>query len=273
MRRRPQVPWFEARPEDYLGGVAKSVLLQVREAYPIALHATGFSLGAAGGADPEYLAAITALCRCVEPGLVSAHLSSGAADGGLSSDQLTVPYTRAALASFDANIDRVQNALGRAILIENPSVYLAYLEVDYHEGEFLAELVGRTGCGVLLDVNNVMVSASNLGDAPADRLGRTLDAVPAEAIGEIHLAGHALEVLEDGHVLRIDDHGAPICAEVWDLYTLTVGRIGARPTLIEWDVAAPAFRQLEAAASTAQAIQVCVSANREWGGAPAVAEG
>lgn len=155
--------WLEVHPENYLGeGVAAEILEQVRARYPVSLHATGLSLGSADGVDASHLAAIADLCRRIEPGLVSDHLSWSAADGKHLPDLLPLPYTREAQDIFARNIETVQAALGRTLLIENPSVYLAFAGNEMSEGEFLAGLVRRTGCGVLLDINNVVVSAANL---------------------------------------------------------------------------------------------------------------
>ncbi len=254
LAQRPDTPWFEAHPENYLSGVAAETLARVRETYPISLHATGLSLGSAGGVDPHHLAAIAALVRRTEPGLVSDHLSWSAIDGLHMPDLLPVPYTQEALDVFARNVEQVQSALDRRILIENPSVYFGFRDVDYSEAEFLAALVRRTGCGVLLDVNNVVVSAANLGEAPQARLDALLDALPATAIGEIHLAGHATQQLADGTQVRIDDHGSRVGPEVMALYAHAIARLGARPTLIEWDTDIPAFCVLEEERAAAQAV-------------------
>jgi uncharacterized protein (UPF0276 family) len=247
--------WFEVHPENYLGeGVAAGVLEQVRRDTPVSLHATGLSLGSADGVDANHLAAISGLARRIQPGLISDHLSWSAAKGVHVPDLLPLPYTCEALDVFIRNVERVQMALGRAILIENPSVYLAFARNEMREGEFLAELVRRSGCGLLLDVNNIAVSAANLGEDPAGRLHRMLDDMPAAAIGEIHLAGHAVcEIPGGGHV-HIDDHGSPVSEAVWSLYADTIRRIGPRPTLIEWDTALPAFEKLAGEARIADAV-------------------
>jgi len=255
LEQRPDAAWFEVHPENYpCDGAAAEILTAVRERYPVSLHATGLSLGSADGVDPRSLAAIAALCDRIQPGLVSDHLSWSAIGGVHLPDLLPIPYTYEALEVFAANIDHVQVVLGRAILIENPSVYFAFEEAAMSEGAFLAALVERCGCGVLLDVNNVLVSAGNLGEGPAGRLDAVIDALPPQAIGEIHLAGHAVRQLDDGVVLRIDDHGSPVSAEVWGLYERVIRRIGPRPTLIEWDTDIPDFAVLRREAATAQSI-------------------
>jgi uncharacterized protein (UPF0276 family) len=249
--------WLEVHPENYLGdGVTADILLAVREHYPISLHATGLSLGSAAGVDADHLSNIAALCRRVQPGLVSDHLSWSAAGDLHLPDLLPFPYTREAQDIFVHNIDQVQTALGCKILIENPSVYLAFAQSEMSEGEFLAGLVRRSGCGVLLDINNVAVSAANLGEVPAARLNDVLDALPASAIGEIHLAGHTVRSLPGGAQVAIDDHGSPVSDAVWRLFDAAVRRIGPRPTLIEWDTDIPAFTVLQGEAAMADVLMV-----------------
>jgi uncharacterized protein (UPF0276 family) len=254
LSQRPAVPWFEVHPENYLSGVASETLMRVRATYPISLHATGLSLGSADGVHPGHLAAIAALAARIEPGLVSDHLSWSAIEGLHLPDLLPVPYTDEALGVFARNIDQVQSALGRRILVENPSVYFGFKDVSHSEAEFLAALVRRTGCGVLLDVNNVVVSAANLGETPQSRLKALLEALPAAAIGEIHLAGHAVQVLDDGVEVRIDDHGSRVSAEVLELFNYAIADLGPRPTLIEWDTNIPAFAVLQEERASAQDI-------------------
>jgi len=244
--------WFEVHPENYLGdGVIPDILERVRRDFPVSLHATGLSLGSADGIDADHLAAIVALAGRIQPGLISDHLSWSSAGGVHLPDLLPLPYTREAQDVFVRNIDRVQTALRRPILIENPSAYLAWAHSEMREGEFLAGLARRSGCGVLLDINNVAVSAANLGEDPAVRLHQMLDALPAAAVGEIHLAGHAVRECADGGHVHIDDHGSPVNEDVWDLYADTIRRIGPRPALIEWDTAIPAFARLADEARTA----------------------
>jgi len=255
LNHRPDTAWFEVHPENYLGhGVAADDLEVIRRDYPISLHATGLSLGSADGLDPDHLAVIADLARRIQPGLISDHLSWSASDGVYLPDLLPLPYTEEALAVVARNIDQVQTALGRSILIENPSTYLAFAESALTEAEFLGELVRAAGCGMLLDVNNIAVSGGNLGHSPAYRLDQLLDRVSAAAIGEIHLAGHAVRHLDNGAILRIDDHGSPVSDEVWSLYDSLISRIGVRPTLIEWDTDIPTFETLQAEAAIAQSI-------------------
>lgn len=251
--------WFEVHPENYLGdGILSDMLETIRRDTPVSLHATGLSLGSADGVDEDHLAAIVALAGRIQPGLISDHLSWSAASGLHLPDLLPLPYTREAQDIFARNLGRVQTVLGRPILIENPSVYLAFADNEMREGEFLAGLARRSGCGLLLDINNVAVSAANLGEDPAARLHQMLDDLPALAIGEIHLAGHAVRELADGTCVHIDDHGSPVSDDVWALYDATIRRVGPRPTLIEWDTAIPAFARLADEARTADAVMAKV---------------
>lgn len=246
--------WFEVHPENYLQGAARGILETVRRDHPLSLHATGLSLGSADGVDAAHLAAIAGLAEQVAPGLISDHLSWSGTNGFHLPDLLPSPHTREAQDVFVRNIDRVQSSLKRTILIENPSVYFAYADSEMDEAEFLAGICSRSGCGVLLDVNNIAVSAANLGASALDMLDAMLDAVPPDSIGEVHLAGHAVRPLEDGRKVHIDDHGTPVSDAVWELYARLVQRIGPRPTLIEWDTAIPGFSVLAGEAAKADTI-------------------
>jgi uncharacterized protein (UPF0276 family) len=234
--------WFEIHPENYMaaGGPRLRALEAIRRQHPLSLHGVGLSLAADADPDPAHLAALKALADRFEPFVVSEHLAWSAWRGLHQPDLLPFPRTRAALDRIAGNIGRTQDALGRTILVENPSLYLPLTGHDLDETEFLAQLARRTGCGLLVDVNNVFVSASNLGYAAE----AYLDALPAEAIGEIHLAGHGPD--EGGSALLIDTHGAPVAEPVWALYRRLVDRIGPRPTLIERDDDIPAFAALMA---------------------------
>jgi uncharacterized protein (UPF0276 family) len=200
----------------------------------------GLSLAADADPDPSHLAALKRLVDRFEPFVVSEHLAWSTHRGLHQPDLLPFPRTRAALARIAGNIGRMQDALGRRVLVENPSLYLPLTGHDLDEVEFLEALVTTTGCGLLVDVNNVFVSARNLGYSPE----AYLDAIPADAVGEIHLAGHGVD--EGGSGLLIDTHGAPIAEPVWALYRRLVRRIGPRPTLIERDDDIPAFATLMA---------------------------
>jgi uncharacterized protein (UPF0276 family) len=237
---RPAVPWLEVHPENYMGdGAALASLETVRREYPVALHGVGLSLGTAGTIDQQHLARLKALIDAIEPCLVSEHLSWSSTGSAYLNHLLPLPYTEESLSVVAGHIHEVQDALGRRILIENPSSYLRFRHSTIQEPEFLAELVRRTGCGLLCDVNNIYVTAWNLG---LDAVGY-LEALPADAIGEIHLAGHA-ENDADGRPILIDDHGSPVAAPVWTLYERALEKFGPVPTLIEWDTDIPALAVL-----------------------------
>lgn len=255
---RPDVAWLEAHPENYMTPGQADDLAVIADRYPMSLHAVGLSLGSARGLDGEHLLRLKALERRIRPGLISDHLSWSVASGpdgplGLP-DLLPLPYTEEALGVVIGNVGRAQAVLDRRLLIENPSTYLQFAASSLGEAEFLGALVRATGCGVLLDVNNIFVSAMNHGVDPARALARYFDFVPGEAIGEIHLAGHAVRELPGGRRLRIDDHGSRVIPEVWALYETVVGRIGPRPTLIEWDTDIPDLAVLQGEAAIAQRI-------------------
>jgi uncharacterized protein (UPF0276 family) len=253
---RPAAAWLEAHPENYLTPGGADDLAAFADRYPISLHAVGMSLGSACGLDLEHLHRLRALERRVGPGLMSDHLSWSLAATGSGPlalpDLLPLPYTEEALAVVAANVDHAQRVLDRWLLIENPSTYLQFAASSLGEAEFLGALVRATGCGVLLDVNNIHVSAMNQNADPALALRDYLACVPHEAIGEIHLAGHAIRDLPGGHRVRIDDHGSRVCPEVWTLYETAIRALGPRPTLIEWDTAIPDFSVLQGEAAIAQ---------------------
>jgi uncharacterized protein (UPF0276 family) len=242
--------WFEVHPENYMsaGGPRLDALAAVRARHPLSLHGVGLSLAADADPDPEHLTVLRLLVDRFEPFVVSEHLAWSTHRGAHQPDLLPFPRTLAALARIADNIGRMQDALGRPVLIENPSLYLPLTGHDLDETDFLAALVARTGCGLLVDVNNVFVSASNLGYSAQ----AYLDALPAAAIGEIHLAGHGPD--EGGSGLLIDTHGAPVSEAVWSLYRRLIDRAGPRPTLIERDDDIPAFAVLMAERDRAQAL-------------------
>ena len=243
---RPPVGWFEIHAENYFGaGPAVTQLEQIRRDYPLSLHGVGLSLGSAEGLSQRHLQQLRALVHRVDPFLVSEHLSWSVVGGVYLNDLLPLPYTEEALEIVADNVDRAQDALGRRILIENPSRYLGYRHSTLSEPEFLSALVRRTGCGILCDVNNIYVSATNFRFDPI----AYLDALPAQAIGEIHLAGH--HAAEDLDVL-IDDHGSRIAQPVWELYAQALRRFVTVPTLIEWDTNIPALEILLEEARHAQ---------------------
>lgn len=246
--QRPRIGWLEVHSENYFGGgPSVRTLEDIRRDYPLSLHGVGLSLGSAEGIDPIHLARLRDLVRRLEPGLVSEHLSWSVADGAYLGDLLPLPLTEEALEIFCRHVDRVQAALDRRILIENPSSYLRWRHSTIPEWDFLVAVARRTGCGILCDVNNIAVSAWNHGwDAEA-----YLAALPPAMVEEIHLAGHAIRTIE-GRTLRIDDHGSRVAEQVWALYAEALARFGAVPTLIEWDTDVPPLEVLldEAALAT-----------------------
>ena len=245
----PPVGWFEIHPENYMGkgGPPHKYLREIRDHYPLSMHGVGMSLGSASGIDELHLKALCELVNCYEPEQVSEHISWSQVNGVFLNDLLPLPYHQESLRTITANIDKVQNALGRTILVENPSTYIDFSISTWSEPEFLAELVSRTGCGLLLDVNNVFVSASNLGFDPYGYI----DKVPSNAVAEIHLAGHTIQQI-DNIEIRIDDHGSPVSHQVWDLHEAALIRLGKpHPVLIEWDTDIPEFSVLLAEAKKA----------------------
>jgi len=235
--------WFEVHPENYMaaGGPRLAALAALAERFPLSLHGVGLSLAADEPPDADHLAAWRRLADRFQPVLVSEHLAWSTRRGAYAPDLLPFPRTAAALARIADNVARMQQALGRQVLIENPALYLPLNGHELAEPEFLAELVRRTGCGLLVDVNNVFVSANNLGYSAEAYLA----ALPAEAIGEVHLAGHAHDP-NLGAALLIDSHDAPVAEPVWALYATLIAQIGPRPTLIERDDNLPAFAELMA---------------------------
>lgn len=232
---RPALGWCEVHPENYMaGGPALSRLHAIRREYPVSLHGVGMSLGSAEGLDPRHLARLKSLTGQIEPGLVSEHLAWSVIDGTYLNDLLPLPYTEESLEIVSRNVQTMQEALGRAILVENPSAYLRFEHSPIPEPEFLAELVRRTGCGLLCDVNNIHVTCTNF---TLDALAY-LDALPAGAVGEIHVAGHHRGEY-DGRAVLIDEHGSRTIPPVWSLYRYALGRFGRVPTLVEWDKQIP----------------------------------
>lgn len=235
----PDIGWFEIHAENYMGagGPPHAYLTAIRERYPISLHGVGLSIGAAGPLDTEHLARLRALADRYQPALFSEHLAWSSHDTVYLNDLLPLPYTKETLARVCDHIDEVQEAMQRQLLLENPSTYVSYAETTMAEVDFLREIARRTGCGLLLDVNNVFVQAANHGFG-ADGY---LDAFPMEHVGEIHLGGHAQDTDEDGSLLLIDDHGCEVADPVWTLYERALAHTGPMPTLIEWDNDVPAW--------------------------------
>lgn len=240
--------WFEVHPENYMigGGPRLAWLEAIAQRHPLSLHGVSLSLAADHLPDTGHLQRLKALAERVQPALISEHLAWSAWRGLYHPDLLPFPRTGEALERITRNIQCTQEHLGRRIAIENPSHYLALEGHEWSEIEFMNELVRRTGCGLLMDVNNVYVSACNLGYSASEYL----DAVPAQAIMEIHLAGHSADPGESP--LLIDSHDAPVAPAVWSLYQRLIERIGPRPTLIERDDRIPDFGQLLAERTQAQ---------------------
>ena len=244
--------FFEVHAENYMGagGPAHRALESIRSDYPVSLHGVCMSIGGPQPLDLAHLARFRSLVERYQPALVSEHLAWSTHETTYFNDLLPLPYTQATLSRVAAHIDEVQNAIRRPILLENPSTYVAFRESTMAETDFIGALVRRTGCGLLLDVNNIVVSATNQGYSPLDYL----DAFPLEHVGEIHLAGHAEQADDEGDLLLIDSHDRPVAQRVWDLFEIVVRRRGPLPTLVEWDGNIPEWSVLQAEAMAAQAI-------------------
>jgi uncharacterized protein (UPF0276 family) len=247
---RPALGFFEVHAENYMGrgGAPHRRLDAIRERYPLSLHGVGLSIGSPGPLDRAHLQRLAGVARRFEPTLVSEHLAWSTHEGAFLNDLLPLPYTNETLARVSEHIDEVQNALGRTMLLENPSTYVVFEESTWAETDFLREIARRTGCGLLLDVNNVFVSAVNHGFDPELCLGD----FPLSAVGEIHLAGYAEDADEAGLPLLIDAHNSPVRDAVWSLYAATIRRLGATPTLIEWDNDVPQWPTLFSEARRAE---------------------
>ena len=243
--QRPDVPFFEVHSENYYldGGPALAALGRIRADYPLSLHGVGMSLGSADPLDRLHVEKLRTLIARIEPALVSEHLCWSGVAGRHLNDLLPLPYTDEALALACTRVSELQERLGREVAIENISSYLTFADSTITEWDFVAALARRTGCKLLLDVNNIYVNATNHGfDADA-----YVAAIPPDAVAEIHLAG-----FEEADGCLIDTHGAPVAPDVWALYARTIERLGSRPTLIEWDTDIPAFAVLQREAATAE---------------------
>lgn len=255
LETKPEIGWFEVHPENYMGagGPPHKYLEAIRRDYPLSLHGVGLSLGSAEPVSPDHLSRLAALIERYEPALVSEHVSWSVLDGTYFNDLLPLPYTEETMDALSDNISRTQDALGRTILVENPSTYLEFEASHIPEPEFLLEVARRTGCGLLLDINNVFVCARNHGFDVEDYLAQ----IPPALVGEIHMAGHAVET-KGNRELRIDDHGSPVIDEVWTLYADYMARAPHVPTLIEWDRHIPSWDVLLAEAQKADAKSAAV---------------
>ncbi|WP_267939401.1 MNIO family bufferin maturase [Paraburkholderia flagellata] len=244
--------FFEVHAENYMGagGAPHRALKAIRERYPISLHGVCMSIGGPGELDTLHLARFRQLIMRYEPALVSEHLAWSSHGGTFFNDLLPLPYTEATLNKVCEHIDQVQEAIGRTILLENPSTYVAFTSSTMSETSFIRSIAKRTGCGLLLDVNNVFVSATNHGYSARDYLGD----FPLECVGEIHLAGHSEQHDDELAPLLIDSHDREVAAPVWALYRDVIARTGPVPTLIEWDSQLPSWPELRAQALAARQI-------------------
>jgi uncharacterized protein (UPF0276 family) len=244
LKNLPKLGWVEVHSENFFGGGSPlHTLLKVREHYPVSLHGVGMGLASTAPLDQVHLSALNRLCDAVQPAAVSEHLCWNASDDLVINDLLPFPYTEKALSNVASRVEQVQEMLGRQLLVENLSSYLSFAQSEMSEGEFLAELTRRTGCGILFDVENLYVNARNLG-VDAETFIKT---IPAAAVKEYHLAGFSVR-----NGCLVDTHDHPVFPEVWELYDLALRHIGPRPTLIEWDSDIPALAILTGEAKKAQ---------------------
>lgn len=246
----PDIGFFEVHAENHMvaGGPLPHFLARIRERYPLSLHGVGLSIGGEAPVDQAHLQRLTDLIERCEPAVFSEHLAWSSHGGHFLNDLLPLPYNSDALHRVCRHLDQVQSRLRRQILLENPATYLAFASSTFSETDFLGEVVRRTGCGLLLDLNNVHVSCTNHGlDADA-----YIDALPLQAVGEVHLAGHAVDEDAAGALLLIDHHGSPVDEAVWHLYERLVARLGPLPTLIERDNNVPSLATLLTEASRAE---------------------
>lgn len=248
----PDIGFFEVHAENYMGagGPPHRYLSAIRERFPLSLHGVGLSIGADRPLDRDHLRRLRQLIDRYSPALFSEHLAWSSHGAAFLNDLLPLPYTREALLRVAGHVDQVQEALGRQILLENPSTYLAFAESSYSETGFIAEIVRRTGCGLLLDVNNVHVASTNQGWDPIDYLAD----YPLDHVRQVHLAGFAPDSDEDGRPLLIDAHDRPVADAVWALFAHVVDCIGPVPALIEWDTDLPEWPVLKAEAERAEQI-------------------
>lgn len=248
---QPAVGWFEAHPENYMvaGGPLHHYLEKIVAQWPLSFHSVAMSLGSVDGVDHEHLQRLRELCERYQPSQVSDHLSWSRWRRFALNDLLPMPYTGEALDLMRSNLMQVQDALGRSIAVENPSSYFDVSNADLSEAQFLVELVESCDADILLDINNIYVSACNHGWSALDYL----DLIPPDLVCEIHLAGHSLEETGAGP-LRIDDHGSNVAEEVWQLFEVALARLGPKPVLIEWDTNIPELAVLESEALRAQRV-------------------
>lgn len=252
LQDRNQLGFVEIHAENYMGdgGRPHVQLSRLCEDFALSVHGVGLSIGSDEPLDAEHLGRLKRLCDRYNPASFSEHLAWSSHDGVFLNDLLPLPYTNETLAQVIAHIDHVQATLGRQMLLENPATYVAFAESTISETEFLAEIAKRTGCGLLLDINNVWVSSVNHGADACQYIER----LPLHLVRQIHLAGHHAEFSDAGETLLIDAHDSPTAIEVWDLYRTVIARAGPLPTLIEWDNNVPAWDVLRAEATRARAV-------------------
>ena len=243
------VRWIEVHAENYMGdgGRPHAQLRALQEKFALSVHGVGLSIGGEGPLDTDHLARVKTLCDRTQPASFSEHLAWSTHGMEYLNDLLPLPYTEGTLARVTAHINQVQDVLGRQMLLENPSSYLAFAESDLSETDFLTELTRRTSCGLLLDVNNVFISATNLGLSPQDYI----DAFPTDHTGEIHVGGHDKDTDDHGAPLLIDSHGKAVVGPVWELLAYTLAQTGPKPVLVEWDNDVPQWPVLRAEAEHA----------------------
>lgn len=244
------IGWLEIHAENYMGDGGRPIaqLRQLSERFPISVHGVGLSIGGEGRLDPEHLARLKHLVGWLNPTVFSEHLAWSTHDGAFLNDLLPLPYTESTITRVSDHIDELQNTIGRQMMLENPSSYLAFDESTWSEPDFLREVAKRTGCGLLLDVNNVFVSATNLNYDPQ----KYIKDYPLDYVGEIHLGGHDEDEDDHGKPLLIDSHGAAVVDPVWALLDHTLSLSGHRPILIEWDTDVPEWPILHAEAERAK---------------------
>ncbi len=253
---KKEIGWFEVHSENYYSknNLAINALIDVRKDFEISLHSVGNSLGSSSGLDLKHLQKLKNLIKIIDPFLVSDHISWGKIEEIHLNDLLPLPYTKEALKVISKNVSVMQDFLGREILMENPSTYLAFKNADFSEVEFINELCKSTGCKLLLDVNNIFVSQQNNKEFDGKKYLAQLD---KKIIGEIHLAGHSKSKISDGKKIKeilIDTHNDKVCDEVWQLYKIAARRFGQIPTLVEWDQDFPPFKTLLGEAKKARNI-------------------
>ncbi len=248
------VRWIEVHAENYMGdgGRPHAQLRALQQNFALSVHGVGLSIGGEGALDRDHLARLKTLCDRTQPASFSEHLAWSTHGMEYLNDLLPLPYTEETLARVAVHINQVQDVLGRQMLLENPSSYLVFAESDLSETDFLTEIIGRTSCGLLLDVNNVFISATNLGLSPQDYI----DAFPTDHVGEIHVGGHDDDTDDHGAPLLIDSHGKPVVDPVWELLSYTLNQTGPKPVLVEWDNDVPDWPTLRAEATRAAEVLV-----------------